>query len=557
MTRPRCAPCVQCRYRKVRCDRRQDVCGNCDRLQFDCSFRSSSVAAKCSPPSATLSLPPERRRGSRACLACRRSKARCSGELPACRTCHQRQRECLYPLSDVANSPSLLPIRREELNTVLTRFFFHLYPLPSFAILHEPSVPRQCLQGTLELPLAFSIAAVTNLYLNQDPRMLQECKSWIRRAETFLWDHLHQPTLIRVQALVLVVQYHIHSGDFARAYMLAGMAARSAIALRLNYERPDLSFVTQETCRRVLWALTTLDGHFSVGLPEYETIPYAIVYQQFPSGEKEYSEDKPDEQREPNLLAACLQISKVQRDVMRLTRQLAISDKPLAELPGLVQEIQTDLWRIHTELELKYDYSISSTTQALERRQSRWFPRYLLASLSWNQVHCDLYRIFLPGYPEAVSAMIMNTTDAAFRSHASEMCSTHVQQIFKILRSVLEDDKLPFLPFYVSITAYQAARLSLFLRGFPDAGVQMTVDSAVRGADTALSVLLHFFGSTPAAKDMITDLQQLMGGEIPASKTIGGERDPSRCRVDTSRHGSLAVHSLIRQANFVDGGYDL
>ncbi|KAL2817205.1 hypothetical protein BJX63DRAFT_386374 [Aspergillus granulosus] len=557
MTRSRCPPCVQCRYRKVRCDRRQDVCGNCDRLQFACSFRASaekSANTKRTTTDSTRSCPPERRRGSRACLSCRRSKARCSGELPACRTCQQRQRECHYPALDV---PSLLvPIRREELATVLDQFFRHLYPIPSFAILHEPSVRQQCRQGMLELPLALSIAAITNVYLNPDPRMFRECKSWISRAETFLWEHLHQPSLARVQALVFVVHYHIQAGEFARAYMLAGMAARAAIALRVNYERPELGFIAQETRRRVLWGLTMLDGQFSVGLPEYETIPYTIVYQQFPCCEEDYSEDELGGTKHPNLLAACLQISKVQRDVMRLTRQLAISDKPLAELPVLIQEIQTDLWRIHTDLELKFDFSISSTTQALDMKTSRWFPRYLLASLSWHQVHCDLYRIFLPGYPEAVPSIIMNATEATFRDHASEMCSTHVQQIFKILQGVLDDVDLPLLPFYVAVTAYQAARLGLFLRSFPRIGGQMTLNRAVVGANTALSMLLRFFSSTPPAHDMVADLQQLMEAESSPSNTVQRQRCSAQGHSDTSRHSSLAVHSLIRQADFVDGGYD-
>ncbi|KAJ0427170.1 hypothetical protein BJY00DRAFT_307151 [Aspergillus carlsbadensis] len=544
------APCVQCRYRKVRCDRRPDGCGNCARLQFDCSFRSTQET----PSKRTAVFPPERRRGSRACLACRRSKARCSGELPTCRACRQRGRDCHYPDPD-ACSP-LLPIRRDELTTVLDRFFRHLYPIPSFSFLHEPSIRQQCREGTLELPLALSIAALTNVYLNSDPRVLQECKSWILRAETFLWEHIHQPSLSRVQALTLVVHYRIRAGDFAQAYMLAGTAARSAIALRLNYERPELGFVAQENRRRVLWALTILDSQFSVGLPEYETVPYAIVYQQFPCCEESFSGHSPGEPKEANLLATCLKMSKVQRDVMRLTRQLAISDKPLAELPGLVQEIQTDLWRIHTDLELNFDVSISSTTQALEMQNSRWFPRHLLASLSWHQVHCDLHRIFLPGYPEAVPDIIMEATDVSFRKHAAEMCATHVQQIFKILRGVLDHVDLPLLPIHVAITAYQAARLGLFLGSFPGIGSHMTGNTAVIGANTALSLILHFFSATPSAQDIIADLQQLMQGDSPTTDTVRGQRDHFLSHTNAHRHSSLAVHSIIRQANFVDGGYD-
>lgn len=445
----------------------------------------------------------------------------------------------------------LFPIRSQEMLDAIDRFFLHLYPIGSFSFLHEPSIRQHCAAGTLDPSLALVLAAVTNVYLSSDDRLLQECNSWIRRVETEIWEHLHQPCITRVQSLLLVVHHHIQTGEFSRAYMLAGMAARSATALRLNYERPELGFVAQETRRRVLWALTSVDGIFSVGLPEYETMPYAIVYQQLPCSEEEYS-TLPEPQKHPNLLAACFQVSKIQRDVMRLTRQLAISDKPLVELPGLVQEIQNDLWRLHSNLELTADFSISATNQPLKMKESRWFPRYLMASLSWHQVHCDLYRIFLPGYAEAVPRVIMDTTDVNFRHHAAEMCRIHVQLIFKILHGVLKEADVPLLPLYVAVCTYQAARLTLFLPSLPSGNSRITTESAMSSATTALGILYKFFSATPWAQDIIADLERLV--QSVGAPGVGGHSvhgDSAR-----QRHSQLAVHSLIRQANFVDGGYE-
>ncbi|OJJ07273.1 hypothetical protein ASPVEDRAFT_155152 [Aspergillus versicolor CBS 583.65] len=563
MPRPGRSPCLQCRYRKVRCDRRQDTCGSCERLQFACSFKQPDEQQKGQKNAAA---PPERRRASRACLACKRLKARCSGELPECNNCRRRQKRCRYSSSgppetvqplESLNEPTeidgwlgpLFPIRRQEMLNAIDRFFRHLYPILSFSFLHEPSIRQHCAAGTLDPSLALVLAAVTNVYLSPDQSLLQECKSWVRRVETEIWEHLHEPSIIRVQTLVLIVLYHIQTGEFSRAYMLAGMAARSATALRLNYERPELGFVAQETRRRVLWALTSVDGIFSVGLPEYETMPYAIVYQRLPCSEEEYSGLR--EPQHPNLLAACFQVSKIQRDVMRLTRQLAISDKPLVELPGLVQEIQNDLWRLHSDLELTADFSISATTQPLNMKESRWFARYLMASLSWHQVHCDLYRIFLPGYAEAVPTVIMDATDVNFRHQAAEMCRIHVQLIFKILGGVLKAD-VPLLPLYVAVCTYQAARLTLFL---PSLRSEITTESAIASATTALGILYKFFSATPWAQDIIADLERL----VQCAPGVGNSQSVHSDSVHDSarlRHGQLAVHSLIRQANFVDGGYE-
>ncbi|KAL4938161.1 hypothetical protein BDV06DRAFT_226268 [Aspergillus oleicola] len=334
------------------------------------------------------------------------------------------------------------------------------------------------------------------------------------------------------------------------------MAGRSATALRLNYERPELGPVAQETRRRVLWALTSIDGHFSVGLPGYETMPYAVVYQQLPRAEEDFSGGR-NTSSHPNLLAACFQLSKIQRDIMRLTRQLAISDKPLLELPTLVQEMQNDLWRFHSDMELTTDFSISATTNALKMKDSRWFARYLLASLSWHQVHCDLYRIFLPGYAEAVPKMIMDATDVAFRTNAAEMCRIHAQQIFKILHGVLQLE-VPLLPSYVAVCSYQAARLVLFIPSLPVAKVHITAESARASANTALGILHKFFTIAPWAADIIADLQRLMelaniGGRA-ATEATGSS--PSHSHGSCYRHDQLAVHSLIRQAKFVDDGYN-
>ncbi|KAJ5896217.1 uncharacterized protein N7473_005616 [Penicillium subrubescens] len=560
MKRSQSAPCVPCRYRKVRCDRRSGTCTNCERLNFNCSYQQGPSRAQGDDKN-IRSGPPERRRASQACIACRRQKARCSGELPACKACRQRQRLCQYAASDLpvgADSAisSLFPIRRQELLSAIDRFFGHLYPVPAFAFLHEPSVRKQCESGVLDPSLALSLAAVTNAYLSSNKQVLEECASWIRAVEMEIWDRLHSPSIHQAQSLLLMAHYHIQTGHFGRAYMLVGMTARSTTALRLNYERPELDFVAQETRRRLVWSLTSIDSYFSVGLPEHETISYANIYQRLPCSEEEFREGiaqptavqdngqaKTNPVNNPNPLAAFIEVGKIMRDVMRLTRQLAISDAPLLELPGLVQNIQNDLWRLHADLELDAHFAISETISPQEMKGSRWFLRYLLASLCWHQVHCDLYRIFLPGYSEAVSKIILDMTDAVFREHAVDMCHIHVRKIHIILAGVLQHIDVPILSLYVAICAYQAARLSLFLPSLPGPRAQIAAQNAVSDATTALCVLQKFFSDTVFAQDIIADLQDLI--ESSALSESG-----------PYQYGQLAVHSLIKQANFVDDGYE-
>ena len=303
-------------------------------------------------------------------------------------------------------------ISREELLQRVDEFFKRIYPMPSYAFLHEPTIRGQSQNNTLDQSLALAIVAIAKILLSPKSQPLNESAS-LNKAETIILGHLERPSTVKLQALILIIHYYIQTGRFSRAYMLTGLAARTATALRLNYERPELSFIAQETRRRVLWALTAIDGQFSVVLPEYETIPHIIIYQRLPCREDIFSIGDPGHSATPrlahlekdstspiSLLGICIRLSKIQKDIMRLTRQLALSEQPLVHLSVLVQEIQKDLWRVQADVKLSFGYQVTSSTHLIAMQNDRWFTRYLQISITWHQSHCDLYRLFLPGYPK-------------------------------------------------------------------------------------------------------------------------------------------------------------
>ena len=438
-------------------------------------------------------------------------------------------------------------ISREDLLHRINDYFEHLYPVPSYAFLHEPTIRQQGLDGTVEPSLAFSIAAVAKLLLsNQDESAL------ITRTEAIIWEHLERPSIVQLQSLLLVIHYRIQTGSFSRAYMLAGLAARAATALRLNYERPELSFVAQESRRRVLWALTFIDGHFSVGLPEYETIPHTIIYQRLPCSEDLFNGNSQEVESQLSLLGVCIRLSKIQKDIMRLTRQLALSEQPLAHLNVLVQEIQKDLWRLQADVGLSCGYKIS---HPMKMDKSRWFPRYLQISISWHQAHCDLYRLFLPGYPEAAPRIILDAIAIEVREHAVRQCHEHVAQINQLLSDLLGISR-SVLPHYVAICAYQATRLTLFLPSSPDVGMELSMADAIQKAHTAVAVTQTYF-SSPSTKELVLDLQRLGQTLDTDPQSIYKELCPSPpLDQGLHRHNHLAIHSLVRQAKFVDDGYE-
>ncbi len=241
--------------------------------------------------------PPEPRRRTQACSQCHIKKTRCLGELPSCSNCTRRGRTCTYPRarkqgggpavvdggdgrgsdnnsgsgsrasphaagpgaygppppppvaaaidllgSVVAAADGEASPEPETALRLVEDYFHHLYPLPSFAFLHQPTVVQRCRDGTMNGPLRLAICALTALQLHRSSL----CHDlWAQHAEQAVLQQLGRPSIFHLQALLLTIHYRIESGDFPAAFMLAALAARTAVALRLNYERSELLPVAQ------------------------------------------------------------------------------------------------------------------------------------------------------------------------------------------------------------------------------------------------------------------------------------------------------------------------
>ena len=259
---------------QVRCDGRPDCCRNCERLRFDCSFQPKEAVTSGDSPSGDQSLVQlERRRGVRACTECRSQKIKCGGEAPACSNCLRRNRACTYPTlkrphrtpqSSSLPSPSVsqrsenqqqLPSPFEqatnepdhnrpsymgdfpsqpEILSLIEAYFEHIYALPWYAFLHKRSVIQRCREGKIEDCLVFAICAVTAQRLKVEPYARELSAKWAQNAEDILLQYMESPSTSRLQALILVVRYRVEVGHFSRAFMLAALAGRSAVALRLK-----------------------------------------------------------------------------------------------------------------------------------------------------------------------------------------------------------------------------------------------------------------------------------------------------------------------------------
>lgn len=216
----------------------------------------------------------------------------------------------------------------DETLELLKDYFRHLYALPSYAFLHETSLLQRCSNCTLDESLRLAICAITALKLQYKKYDSSTITCWIQKAEELILDQLDRPSAFHLQALLLVIHYRIEAGDFRRGFMLAGLASRSAFALRLNYEHSKLSFPAQEVRRRVFWSLFLLDHFFCIGLREFELCPSDIIHLQLPCREERFEEGLPvktghlqwqhiESPKNVGPLSFCVRLISIRREIMR------------------------------------------------------------------------------------------------------------------------------------------------------------------------------------------------------------------------------------------------
>lgn len=460
---------------------------------------------------------------------------------------------------------------------VLVDYFFDVvYALPSYAFLYRPRTRQKWMNGTLDesLRLAISGVALSHQDAGRKAGTREQflAEQWIQRAEHIVWDKLESPTVSRLQALLLVILYRVDVGQFQRGFMLLSIAARAAAAMRLNHERSDQHSATLEVRRRIMWCMKLVERYFCVGLPEFELCPLENIYLRMPSCERDFAEGSAGIDKDgPGAYPLCIRLERLRRDIMRLTRSLALCEQPFPSLPSLAQDFETELNLVAEQMEGGPDLGTEKLSRFL---LSQWLPRHILLHLSWHQCHCDIYRLFLVGYREAAPAVVLDALDPVYTAQAVSLCLHHATAIIQILTNLNQQSMQPrLLEFDTAICAYQATRLILFLSRTGKSGiVRATEEFALSRAELCLAALKRFFPDSMLVKPMIEEMARAIAA-FPSPSSDEPEQLPtfSHHRTEARRREKspkqqlsaaakarqrLAIHSLLRQADFSDGDDD-
>lgn len=422
-------------------------------------------------------------------------------------------------------------------------------------------------EGKIEDCLKLAICAVTAQRLQIEPYAREMSAKWAQKAEDILLQYLESPSTSRLQALILIVRYRVEVGHFSRAFMLAALAGRSAVALRLNYERPELRFLAQEVRRRLMWSCFALDGNFSVGLREFETCPPEHVFLQLPCPETAFDEDSPvetaplratsfDKPERIGTYAACIRLAAIRTDIMRLTRRLAASVVQPGELMHLVRRFEDELQHLYRSLAESDRYNPKIFSYCARPA------RILMVHECWHQAYTDLYRIFLTGYREAAPPSAMEGIPREDILRRRTLCLNHALSIVQIFSAFSEQCKALTIDFDTAICAYHSARIILFNAQTDVVTQSLSMPAALEKARFCQSIMNRFFRDSPVVEPMKKELDMLIARHSSQGIAPGGVQLPppeevleghlSRLADEARTRQRLAIHSLIGRADFVD-----
>ncbi|KAI5859413.1 hypothetical protein GGS23DRAFT_316941 [Durotheca rogersii] len=642
--------CIPCRVRKVRCDGRRDVCQNCERLGFTCSFQDGASPNQDPDTLAAFALP--RRRVRLACANCHSRKARCSGETPKCARCQAQGIECVYKptkrsggagaapqsaqpgttdseLESVSSEPpekrimtskdnqrshrgsqdgpdqhhhfesngalagatpnrepyaldegvsSRLPVKTntplrftfpDEALTQRTfgNFFRQIHHVPIFSFLHRASLMQRYHAGMMDKALLLALVGITSLLMDLGPgtreygaRCVDECQAMVLR-------DLENPSTIKIQALVLVMKHRMLSKKFTTAFMLAATATRFAYALRLNYENPNLCFLARESRRRLMWALITIDSGINGGCPDFTLMPSESMHIQLPCTERNFEFDLPQvtEYLRPvptrpfaddiGSLALHVRLLWMRSRVLYCTKNvLGMPEAELTQLPELVKVLSDELSGFNDHLPSSFKFSESN----LQLRA--YSPRlcvYIMIHVWWRQCHCDLYRIFLPGFKEALPQSGLNRLDPQFAAYCARQCYEHalaMADIFKLILSL--DGGLPVTDLDLPACAYQCARIIFFVYQTNNGEIGIT-SSELQDLTTRCLTIVKSMDHVPAGAAIVADLEKLIARclSTPTSVTPGSQEAPGPAEHSIAPQHVIPNHNTLpRHMQVIDEG---
>jgi hypothetical protein len=394
-------------------------------------------------------------------------------------------------------------------------FFQHIHPIPLYSFFHKASLVQRFEAGTLDHALILSIIGITCQYLDMGPGMRDYGHACLREAEAQVMADVGQPSVIKIQALVLIIRHHAQQRRYSNSFVLLATASRFAYALRLNYEAPKLCFLAQESRRRLMWSLYIIDTTLAGGIRELVIWPTSSIHIQLPCQERNFEfdlwqETEPLQPKANEPLAESIGSLGMYVRILWLRHRILQTTKEAVLFGGVrVQKLPEHVKQLASELDdfeasLPPSFRFSEKNLLLRTFSPRLCP-FLLVHIWFRQCYCDLYRIALTGLVEALSPEQTNHLPTQFVEECRRKCFENAQALSEIFRSfrVLKHG-CPAMELEVFACAYQCARLIFHSTRQSGPSLGLTEDTAKELAQHGLEALYMIPLSCPASEHMVS-----------------------------------------------------
>ncbi|GAO16949.1 hypothetical protein UVI_02054820 [Ustilaginoidea virens] len=441
------------------------------------------------------------------------------------------------------------------------QFFRHVHHIPMYSFLHRASLMEQYNAGKVDEALLLALIGITSCLTNMGDGVREYGDRCIDRAEKLIFSDYPRPSTFKVQALVFMIKHRILSNKYPSAFMLLSMASRFAAALRLNHNSPNLCFLAQESRRRLMWSLYCIDTGISAGYRDFALWRVDRIFVSLPCNERNFEFDlpQPAEMLDPDRnspealhpedvgsLALHVRILHLRQKIIEFTKDVLVSrvitDTSSLQEPVLALHKQLDDFA--GRLPASFQFSESSL------RLRAYSPRicvFVMIHVWWHQCHCDLYRMTMAGFREALPEATLQSLDPAFLTHCRRQCVDHSLAMASIFESMQKLGAKPVADLDLALCAYQCARMLKYALHGGGEGLGLTTEAVTDKARVCLQSIKQCCMG-PAAGAIRSDLERLisqgLGSEVSSPRDVAAAL--ARTRAATTDNDESPRHPTLR-----------
>lgn len=246
--------------------------------------------------------------------------------------------------------------------------------------------------------------------------------------------------------------FYLLHGSFAKVWNCFGMLSRLMIGMQVNWEGHSSnsdSFMQEETIRRMVWQVFSMDRLLAGGYEEYIACRVENMTIRLPCIESAYRQntrvltDRLSDIPQANLPVLGLHGWQIRATDLRhriqvTTRKLVMpSDGVVVEASSFmshINQLQNELSKLHLNFpkDLKLDAaSMRHYMSAPERAGYVWLHSHV------GVAHIDLYRFALPGFEESISDKI-NHLPPEFVRQSQRQAVAHALSVARFINGVYD-----------------------------------------------------------------------------------------------------------------------